>query len=197
MLAGPRVDIFVGPRKKHYLLPKLLLCYYSPFFEKYFNDLSNEGQTQQLELFEDRVEFFEIMIEFMLHGKVENVRSFHKFNLNSTAMEDKKEFIEFIKYNDKYGLGEISNEAQQEFSKALGYLVTKVDVSDIEVVFGALPAGSPLRTLLVRKIHLSNTFEDTQKFRSQEHSIPGYAAEVLDYLRANFDVTMKRGKSRR
>jgi hypothetical protein len=191
MLAGPRVDIFVGPPKKHYLLPRLLLCYYSPFFEKCFNGPFKEGQTQKLELLEDRVEFFEIMIEFMLHGKVENVGSLHKFNLNSTVMEDKNEFIEFIKYNDKYGLGEISDEAQQEFSKLLGYSTAKVDVSDIEVVFGALPAGSPLRTLLVHKILLSNTFKDTQKFRFQEHSIPGYAAEVLDYVRANFDVTMK------
>jgi hypothetical protein len=197
MLAGPRVDISVGPRKKHYLLPKLLLCYYSPFFEKYFNGVFKKGQTQELELFEDRVEFFKIMIEFMLHGKVENVGSLHEFNLNLTAMEDKKEFIEFIKYNDKYGLGEISNEAQQEFSELLGYSGTRVNVSDIEVVFSALPAGSPLRTLLVRKIYSSNTFEDIQKFRSQEHSIPGYAAEVLDCLRANFDVTMKRGKSTR
>lgn len=69
--------------------------------------------------------------------------------------------------------------------------MTKVDVSDVEVVFGALPAGSPLKTLLVRKIYSLNTFEDIQKFRSQEHNIPGYAAEVLNYLRANFDVTMK------
>ena len=197
MLAGPRVDVYVGPRKKHYLLPKLLLCYYSPFFlifEKCFNGPFKEGQTQKLELPEDRVEFFEIMIEFMLHGKVENVGSIHEFNLNSTATEDKNEFIEFIKYNDKYGLGEISEAAEQEFSELL---VDKVDVSDIEVVFGALPAGSPLRTMLVHEIFVSNTFEDTQKFRSQEHSIPGYAAEVLDYLRANFDVTMKRGKSTR
>lgn len=104
------------------------------FFEKCFNGPFKEGQTQKLELPEDRVEFFEIMIEFMLHGKVENVGSIHEFNLNSTATEDKNEFIEFIKYNDKYGLGEISDEAQQEFSELL---VDKVDVSDIEVVFGA------------------------------------------------------------
>jgi hypothetical protein len=130
----------------------------------------------------------------MLHGKVENVGSIHEFNLNSTATEDKNEFIEFIKYNDKYGLGEISEEAEQEFSELL---VDKVDVSDIEVVFGALPDGSPLRTLLVHEIFASNTFEDTKKFRVQEHSIPGYAAEVLDCLRANFDVEVRRGESKR
>jgi hypothetical protein len=127
----------------------------------------------------------------MLHGKVENVGSIHKFNLNSTVTKDKNELIDFIKYNDKYGLGEISDEVQEELNELLGFLNAKVNVSDIEVVFGALPAGSPLRTMLVHQIFVSNKFEGTQKFRFQEHSIPGYAAEFLDYLRANFDVTMK------
>lgn len=63
--------------------------------------------------------------------------------------------------------------------------------------YSVLPAGSPLRTLLVHEIFASNTFEETKKFRAQEHTIPGYAAEVLDCLRANFDVKVRRGESKR
>jgi len=45
MLSGPRVDIYVGEKKKHYRLPKLMLCHYWPFFDKCFNVHFQEGQT--------------------------------------------------------------------------------------------------------------------------------------------------------
>jgi hypothetical protein len=68
MISGPKVDLYVGPSKKHYNLPKLLLCHYSDFFDSYFNASSTETPSQTLYLPEDRIEDFEILLEFMLRG---------------------------------------------------------------------------------------------------------------------------------
>jgi hypothetical protein len=68
MISGPKVDVYVGPTKKHYSLPKLLLCHYSDFFDCCFNGNFAEAQSQKLELPEDLVEEFEILLEYMLSG---------------------------------------------------------------------------------------------------------------------------------
>ena len=68
MISGPKVDVYVGPNKKHYNLPKLLLCHYSDFFDVCFSGNFAEGQSQKLELPDDQVEEFEILLEYMLRG---------------------------------------------------------------------------------------------------------------------------------
>ncbi|KAF7879768.1 uncharacterized protein EAF02_007938 [Botrytis sinoallii] len=46
MVVGPKVNIVVGPEKKSFELPKDLLAYYSPVFDRSFNGNFIEGQTQ-------------------------------------------------------------------------------------------------------------------------------------------------------
>jgi len=68
MISGPKVEVFVGAHSKRYNLPKLLLCHYSDFFDICFNGSFGETLTQSLSLPEDKVEDFEILLEFMLRG---------------------------------------------------------------------------------------------------------------------------------
>lgn len=68
MISGPRVDVYVGPNKKQYNVPKLLLWHYSDFFDRCFNGKFAEAQSQKVDLPEDNVEDFEILLEFMLRG---------------------------------------------------------------------------------------------------------------------------------
>jgi hypothetical protein len=68
MISGPKVDLYIGPSKKHYNLPKLLLCHYSDFFDSCFNGGFIETLSQTLYLPEDRIEDFEILLEVMLRG---------------------------------------------------------------------------------------------------------------------------------
>jgi BTB/POZ domain len=68
MISGPKVDVYVGPDRKHYSLPKLLLCHYSQFFDRCFNGGFAEAISQSLDLPGDRVEDFEILLEYILRG---------------------------------------------------------------------------------------------------------------------------------
>jgi hypothetical protein len=89
------------------------------------------------------------MLEFMLHGKVQTLTSFHKFNQFETSHADKKDLFKFIKCNDEYRLAEISHEALEEFEIALSW-VTPVRGHEIEIVFRALPVDSPIRTSVLQ-----------------------------------------------
>lgn len=46
MISGPKVDIYVGPTKKHYSLPKLLLCHYSTYFDRCFNGVQGGSDPE-------------------------------------------------------------------------------------------------------------------------------------------------------
>ncbi|KAL2074346.1 hypothetical protein VTL71DRAFT_8124 [Oculimacula yallundae] len=75
MIIGPKVDIYVGESIKHYRLPKLLLYYYSPYFDRCFNGGFKEGTEQKLELPDDKIEDFEVIIEYMLRSTIPRVES--------------------------------------------------------------------------------------------------------------------------
>ena len=43
-MSGPKVDIYVGPKSKHYRVPKDILCYYSTYFDRCFNGQVKEAK---------------------------------------------------------------------------------------------------------------------------------------------------------
>jgi hypothetical protein len=73
MISGPKVDLYVGEEKKHYNLPKPLLCHYSDYFDACFNGNFSEAQSQKLELPDDKVQEFEILLEYMLRGTTQSI----------------------------------------------------------------------------------------------------------------------------
>jgi hypothetical protein len=65
---GPKVDIYVGVNSKHFNLPKDILCYYSSYFERCFNGRFEEGEEQKLTLPEDKLDYFQILLDYMFLG---------------------------------------------------------------------------------------------------------------------------------
>lgn len=183
MISGPRVDIYVGLEKKHYRLPKLLLCHFSPFFDKCFNGPFKEAQTQKLELPDDNVDFFELLVEYMLHGKVEDTEIL--MNPNNDLIADKDHCIKFIAYVDKYGVGEASSMVEEKLQKILPWLGwTRISGSDVETVFRAVPVGHELRKMITAAtLSFSAQGQSSVKFRKQELEVDGFAAELLQQMR--------------
>lgn len=70
MVMGPQANIVVGPEKKSFALPIDLLSYYSPVFDRAFYGNFIEVQTQVMELPEDDVENFEILVDYIFHHSV-------------------------------------------------------------------------------------------------------------------------------
>lgn len=175
MISGPRVDIYVGQDKKHYPLPKLLLCYYSPYFDRCFNGNFKEGESQKLELPEDEVADFELLIEHLLTGSIsmETIKA-------TTKSWNLERCIGFLSYTDKYLLGEVASNVIMDSTKSfLANRSQALKSSQIEVVFRALPAQHPLRVMMVR----AAISKGLEPHRYPELELEGFAAEVLEQQR--------------
>jgi len=178
---GPRVDIYVGTKNKHYRLPKNLLCSSSSYFDRCFNGAFAEAQTQTLTLEEDLIAHWEILLEFIYSGKVATNAVNFEVPIGSDILKVDK-CMDFMEYADKYDLGGASIAVhdclQQSFKPQRGYKPIFPD-GLIELVFRVVPPGSQLRAL-VTKAALNH---DIHKFKKQEVEVHGYAAEVLAQLR--------------
>ncbi|TGO45509.1 hypothetical protein BCON_0386g00010 [Botryotinia convoluta] len=144
MVVGPKVNIIVGPEKKSFELPKDLLSYYSPVFDRSFNGNFIEGQTQTMELPEDTVEDFEVLVEYIFHHGVGD-----KLSISKHGRHAAEHCISFLKYADKYDLGDVSTLVYDALRPALiegG--ASAFNSSFIEVVFSLTEDGNCLRALM-------------------------------------------------
>lgn len=184
MINGPKVDIYVGPERKHYSAPKLLLCHYSDYFDRCFNGRFVEGQSQKLTLPEDNVEDFEIILEYMLHGGAAG-----PIAVKEAGTEGVKRCMEFLEYADKYNLGGVCDAAVYEPLKAA--LVQQVDpsgwasyrvmieASQIELVFRICLPGSPVRVLIAQAAISAKGIRVLSDFEKQMQEVEGFALEMF------------------
>ncbi|KAH6681850.1 hypothetical protein B0J14DRAFT_557260 [Halenospora varia] len=184
-IKGDSVDIYVGPQKKHYRLPKDLLRYYSGYFDRCFNGPFIEGQTQKLTLDKDKIEDFEILAEWMLRG--DGV----KFTTSKPGAAGYEACIEFAKYTDKYELGEaceaicdaLKNIAM-EGTFGLGYLSSSpVQGSDIDLIYRITSPENPLRAVFTNFVLSVTGLKHLEQFSKQEQVVEGYAANLLQTMR--------------
>ncbi|KAF8864066.1 hypothetical protein BDZ45DRAFT_52420 [Acephala macrosclerotiorum] len=192
MIRGPQVNIYVGPEKKHYSLPKNLLCHYSDYFDRCFNGNFADAQIQQLELPEDKVEDFDIILEYLLHGRVTS-----EAKIRSVGQNGLSECMNFIIYVDKYNLGEVSAAVMEPLKKVLttkfftGNLEVgsdialddgrpKIEEQHIETVFKFTPSNSPVRTLIAQAaVSCAGMKKCAFTYQKQIAEVPGFALELL------------------
>lgn len=140
MVKGPEVEIFVGPKKRCFQLPKKLLAYYSPVFDRCFSGEFVEGETQKMECPEDTVEDFEVLLEYILYSNATNALSITK-NAENTA----DGCISFVVFADNYDLGDVSSDVYSLLRPALvKYGKSGFKATYIEDLFGATRQGSCL-----------------------------------------------------
>lgn len=184
MISGPKVDIYVGTERKHYSLPKRLLCHYSAYFDRCFNDEFVEAKLQTLELVDDYVDWFEVLAEFMITGSVSHA-TVEKVCLDSGNNGPSfNNIISFIQYAENYGLGEASsdvvlNPLKQAYAR-YGFFDS---YEHIQIIFRAVPKGNPLRGV-VAQAYLPTLFllGHIDKGIKYEETVVGFASEVLDQL---------------
>ena len=170
---------------KHFSLPKLLLCHYSSYFDRCFNSCFSEAKTQKLDLPEDNVEDFELLVEWMVYGILS------KETLEKRKQTDWATSMALIEYADIYGLGEAAeavalNSYKEDF-------LANVCAEDISLVFRVFRDGHRLRQIAVQHAlrnsceHYSNNVWGTvapfSAWENEEDTVEGFAAEHLRQLR--------------
>ncbi|KAI9788024.1 MAG: hypothetical protein M1835_002540 [Candelina submexicana] len=79
LLSGDMVDIYVGPKRKHWRLPQLLLYNTSSYFRKAFEGGFKEAAEKELYLAEDNAAGFEIFVQWMYRGALKAVSTYANF----------------------------------------------------------------------------------------------------------------------
>lgn len=197
-MSGPKVDIYVGQDRKHYSVPKDLLCYYSPYFDSCFNGDFKEAKEQKLELLDDDVEGFEFLLEYILHAAFEEIE-IPETEGNKQRVE---RCLKFLEYTDKYSMREAHHVIAEPLRRALDLAfppirtdkrrIKPVDVElvwrrikpiDVELVYRASPVGSRVRKIIINDIFKYQGHKGYE-FREQETEIPGFAVDVLNEIRS-------------
>jgi hypothetical protein len=111
--------------------------------------------------------------------------------------------MNFIRYADKYNLAEAAEVVYEPLKEALQQsaregkpikLICKpraprISPSDIELIFGVMPAGSRLRSLAAQG---ALSFTGMQAgYLKQEREVDGFAAELLVQIRASVKTDTK------
>ncbi|CAD6445086.1 d12c667d-ffa0-4ba7-ac19-746dd072bc88 [Sclerotinia trifoliorum] len=184
MIMGPRVKVFVGPKKKLFDLPKDLLSHYSPVLDRCFNGRLIESQTQTAYLPEDSVDDFEVLVEHILRHDIS-----YTLSISNCGTKTAERCISFLKFADKYNLGNISNAVYHVLRPALiKYGKDHFKASYIEEVFGLTKSGDCLRELMADAaisfggIELSRAFGKPGLFHKQEIETVGFASVLFQQL---------------
>ncbi|KAA6407868.1 MAG: hypothetical protein FRX48_08219 [Lasallia pustulata] len=70
LLNGAMVDIYVGQERIHYHLSLKLLSHHSSYFDKAFNGGFKEGATKRLDLPDEDIHAFNLLIQWIYSGQV-------------------------------------------------------------------------------------------------------------------------------
>lgn len=179
MVKGPEVEIFVGPKKRCFQLPKKLLAYYSPVFDRCFSGEFVEGETQKMECPEDTVEDFEVLLEYILYSNATNALSITK-NAENTA----DGCISFVVFADNYDLGDVSSDVYSLLRPALvKYGKSGFKATYIEDLFGATRQGSCLWELIADSVISLGEVKGLKSsnvslFKKQEDEVEGFSLIV-------------------
>jgi len=204
-MSGPKVDIVVGKDKKFYSLPKPLICHYSPYFDRCFNGKFFEAKSQRLQLPEDRVDDFEILLEYMLRGQLSG-----SLVVNETGGEIIKRCMDFLEYADKYELATATCEAVLEpLKKVLAephvcarttwikrLMVTKrenyIMPDDIQTIYRIAPVNSPLRILVAQGALSAAGIKGCHiRFQKQISDCPDFAADLVGQICTSLKARQK------
>jgi hypothetical protein len=174
-MSSPRVDIYVGEEKKHFNLPKDILCYYSSFFDRCFNGGFNEAKNQKLHLPEDDPEFERILVDYMFAAGGNPIR------LEGSSGEQMGTCLAFIEYAGKYDLPGAVEAVSGDFKRPLEeeYELYGLLYSLIEIIFRVLPKNHVLRALVARFAVLGGLITGHHSEEEEEEEVDGFAAEVL------------------
>jgi hypothetical protein len=105
--------------------------------------------------------------------------------------------MNFIRYADKYNLAQAAEVVYEPLKEALQHSyrdgkpiklvweprAPRISPSDIELIFGVMPAGSRLRSLAAQGALSNNGM--LVGYLKQEEEVDGYAAELLVQIRAS------------
>lgn len=138
---------------------------------------SDDGKSiPNLYLADDTIHYFEILLEYMMSGKI---------TTNAVAVTDVKSASAWMEYANKYDLQGASEGVYDGIKAHLkGCKTIPILEDDIELFFKTTLPGSPLRTLIVQAAISYKGLRNIKDYSKLEFTVNAYACELLIQTRA-------------
>jgi hypothetical protein len=158
------VSIYVGPKRKKFLVHKKLICEISDFFSKAFTGGFQEAQENSMHLPEDDPNAFALFIDWIYRSKVPAMHN----------REDQVTLYNLYIFAEKLCLDDLANATMDQIQKLLGILDPSFDQSTalIRKVYTETSSQSPLRKFCAH-------FMSVELYLEDERSSVMFSKEIL------------------
>ncbi len=140
------VDVFVGPDKVKFTLPKSLACYHSPVLKRTFEGYFKEAHEARLELPEDDPDTFAMLAQWIYQERLTSIE-----NLSSEQAEKSfQDRLTLYYLAARYCMAKLQNDIIRQLA-SLYVVISKnkpISAETIIDVYKATDDGSPLRLLV-------------------------------------------------
>ncbi|KAI9703687.1 MAG: hypothetical protein M1836_007457 [Candelina mexicana] len=146
VLSGSKVDVYVGPNRVHFQLPKDVLCRQSSYFDKALNGDFREGKEQRLELPHEDVKTFKRLLKWMLTGRLDAIGAeldMEDSDDNSDSGDSESNDLA----NNKLNSSEVQNQTKLNMHMSIGRTFKLY-------VFADKLCMTPLKNAIIDKIAL-------------------------------------------
>ena len=188
LLAGPMVDIYVGPAKSHWSLHRNLLCHHSSYFETELQGhevpkKSDSTRHNRLELLEDDPRGFELLVKWLYQGRLEDVSDLSEEGKYDYAVACHKLYL----LCDRFDMILLKNLAMDAYRQNLNSAQLVPDADEINEIYRASPPDSPFRTLMTkiaaRQIMDPAVDKDAESYRGCFEGNTDFAVEMVNAIR--------------
>lgn len=196
LLAGPTVDIFVGPERRHWSLHRNLLCHHSSYFETEFvghevprkgkggAGAGTDGAANELELPDDDPRGFALLVKWLYQGSLEDASGMTDMEKYEHAVACHKLYV----LCDKFDMALLKNMAMDRYRQELNAAQLVPDPDEINDIYRASPAGSPFRKLMTniaaRQIMDPEVDKDADSYRKCFENNADFAVEMVNSIRS-------------
>ena len=179
------VDIFVGAEQEKFHLHRDLLCERSQFFQASFVGHFKEAKAQELELPEDNVVSFELLVGWLYGGSL----------IRITSEDELPAYLDLVILAQKLCLEQLQNETMDHILRFYRTSSWKVAAHTIRSVYENTLAGDPLRRLILGCLSWTVVFKETTVLDSETQELLRGGGEIaVDFtsMLATYYVRTKR-----
>ncbi|KAK4693139.1 hypothetical protein P7C71_g4199, partial [Lecanoromycetidae sp. Uapishka_2] len=189
LMEGGAAEIYVGPNKKLYTIPRALLCYHSEYFKRSLNSGSVEAAEGAIHLFTDDPETFILLLEWMYKGTLRVFENFcweaddYRTALQQTCLVLCKLFC----MADRLIIPGVEDYIVSQLNRAFDSAGDDfpIDSATIMAVYNNTPERSAFQKYLLEKLTvnlISPTGHHIEKYKELVEgpdAIPGFAVNLI------------------
>jgi hypothetical protein len=183
-VSSPNVDIYVGPKRKHFLLPRDLLIHHSEYFNRRFNGFHpdpNLINKTTVHLLDENADNFSLLVDYIFRGQ--EITALPEQDVKAKATR----CFAFITQSHKFEMTHATAAIHPVLKQVLISTANTAELlkpEHVQLVLELLPKGNVVGTLVLQAALPEVLKKDGGKFRKELEENDKFGAEMLRAIKA-------------